>query len=87
VRTVRLLRVAEVVARLGLSERTIRKMIADGRLPGVRPLGVRAVRVPEDVVQAFLGMPARRVIDEDERETPRSAAPGGYAEPRLSDRT
>jgi len=45
------------------------------------------VRVPEDVVQAFLGMPARRVIDEDERETPRSAAPGGYAEPRLSDRT
>lgn len=46
----RLWSVAEVTARTGLSERTIRAMIADGRLPVIRLVGLRAVRVPEAAV-------------------------------------
>ena len=38
-------REAEVIT--ALSERTIRKLIAEGRLGVVRPLGMRTVRIPE----------------------------------------
>jgi len=37
-----------------LSERTVRAMISDGRLPVVRLVGVRAVRIPADAVRALL---------------------------------
>ena len=49
----RLLTVAEVVEQLGLGERTVRQMLADGRLPVVRLDGVRAIRVPEPAVRAL----------------------------------
>jgi excisionase family DNA binding protein len=39
--------VAEVVRITGLSERTIRAMLSDGRLEAVRLVGLRAVRIPE----------------------------------------
>ena len=39
--------VREAVARTGLSERTLRQFIADGRLAVVRPSGMRVVRIPE----------------------------------------
>jgi len=38
-----------------LSERTVRAMISDGRLPVVRLVGVRAVRIPADAVHALFG--------------------------------
>ena len=47
-----LLTVSEVAQRLRLSERQIRRMIADGRIPVVR-LG-RAVRIREEVVRALI---------------------------------
>jgi excisionase family DNA binding protein len=44
--------VSEVAQRLRLSERQIRRMIADGRIPVVR-LG-RAVRIRSEVVAALI---------------------------------
>jgi excisionase family DNA binding protein len=46
-----LLTVSETAAALRLGERTIRGMIADGRLPAVRPGGLRVVRVPSAAVR------------------------------------
>jgi excisionase family DNA binding protein len=46
----RLLSVTEVMARTGLAERTIRRLIAQGQLPIRRPAGLRAVRVPEQAI-------------------------------------
>lgn len=54
----RFLTVADVVHLTGLSERTVRAMVSDGRLPAIRPLGVRVVRVPEGAVRALMGPPA-----------------------------
>lgn len=50
----RFLTVADVVHLTGFSERTVRAMVSDGRLPAIRPMGVRAVRVPEGAVRALL---------------------------------
>jgi excisionase family DNA binding protein len=47
----RLLTVVEVVRQIGLSERTVRGLIATGRLRAVRPFGLRAVRVPESALE------------------------------------
>jgi excisionase family DNA binding protein len=47
-----LLTVSEVAQWLRLSERQIRRMIADGRIPVVR-LG-RAVRIREEVLRALI---------------------------------
>jgi excisionase family DNA binding protein len=47
-----LLTVSEVAQRLRLSERQIRRMIADGRIPVVR-LG-RAVRIREETLRALI---------------------------------
>jgi excisionase family DNA binding protein len=48
------LSVADVVERIGLSERTIRALIARGTLPARRLQGIRAVRVPASAVAALL---------------------------------
>jgi excisionase family DNA binding protein len=61
-----LLTVSETAAALRLGERTVRGMIADGRLPVVRPAGLRVVRVPSAAV--------RRLLDLD---SPRPARSGG----------
>lgn len=50
----RLLRVEEVSARTGLAQRTIRQLIAEGRLPVVRPFGLRAVRIPESALASLM---------------------------------
>ncbi len=50
----RALRVRDVVARTSLSERTIRQMLADGRLPAIRPRGLRIVRIPESAVEKLM---------------------------------
>jgi len=50
----RWLSVAEVVARTGLAERTVRKLIAGGRLPVHRPRGLRVVRIPERALEALI---------------------------------
>ena len=55
--TERWLSVNEVVRQTGLSERTIRGLIAAGRLPIVRLHGVRAIRVPAGAVVALIGGP------------------------------
>lgn len=59
----RLMTVAEVVAQLGLGERTVRQMLADGRLAGVRLEGLRAIRVPEGAVRALMGPAADPALD------------------------
>jgi excisionase family DNA binding protein len=51
----RLLTVYDFAARARLSERTVRAMIADGRLPSVRPFGLRIVRVPESALLSLMG--------------------------------
>jgi len=48
------LRVPEIVRRTGLTERTVRAMIADGRLPAIRPAGVRIVVVPASAVRELM---------------------------------
>jgi excisionase family DNA binding protein len=50
----RLLRVAEVVRRTGLGERTVRRLVANHRLPSIRPPGVRVVLIPEDALGHLL---------------------------------
>ena len=51
--TTRLLKIADIAALTGLSPSTIRRLIADGRLPAVRPTQ-RSLRVPEAAVQALM---------------------------------
>lgn len=49
------LTVAEVAARLGIDERTVRRWILSGRLPAVQLGGPRApVRIPSDELRAWL---------------------------------
>jgi len=55
-----LFRVAEVVKLTGLSERSIRLMLKDGRLRGVRPANVRAVFIPKSEVDRLVGTPAHQ---------------------------
>lgn len=50
----RLLSVKDVVARTGLSERTIRLLIARGVLQVIRPAGLRAVRIDERQLERLL---------------------------------
>jgi excisionase family DNA binding protein len=50
----RLLRVSEVCTRLGLGERHVRQLIADGRLAAVRLKGLRAVRVPAFALEELI---------------------------------
>jgi len=52
--TADLLRVSEVCTRLGLGERHVRQMIADGRLAAVRLKGLRAVRVPASALKELI---------------------------------
>jgi len=46
--------VRQIADLTALSERTVRAMIADGRLPVIRLMGVRAVRVPANAVSTLL---------------------------------
>jgi excisionase family DNA binding protein len=49
------LTVAEVAARLGIDERTVRRWIVSGRLPAIQLGGPRApVRIPVDEFDAWL---------------------------------
>jgi excisionase family DNA binding protein len=50
----RLLRVSEVCSRLGLVERHVRQMIADGRLRAVRLRGLRAIRIPVSALDQLI---------------------------------
>jgi excisionase family DNA binding protein len=50
----RFITVSEVVERTGLAERTVRAMVADGRLPAIRPQGLRIVRIPERAVEKLM---------------------------------
>jgi excisionase family DNA binding protein len=50
----RYLTVAEFASRTRLSERTVRHLIASGRLPVARPSGVRAIRIPDSAVARFM---------------------------------
>jgi excisionase family DNA binding protein len=50
-----LLTVRDVVRLTNLAERTVRAMLADGRLEAVRPVGVRVVRIPTRAVERLLG--------------------------------
>jgi excisionase family DNA binding protein len=54
----RFLSVKDVVARTGVSERTIRALISRGQLPSVRPAGLRVVRIPERFVTALMSAKA-----------------------------
>ncbi len=60
-----LLKIPEVAARLRISRSMVHLMIARGELPHVR-IGRRAVRVPEDLLQAWLEARLRDV-DGDQR--------------------
>jgi excisionase family DNA binding protein len=46
--------VSEVYARTRIPERTLRALIATGRLRAVRPAGLRMVRVPESAVAELM---------------------------------
>ena len=50
----RFLSVAEITAKWGVSERSVRALIASGRLPVVRPAGLRLVRVPQSAVERVM---------------------------------
>lgn len=52
------LTVAEAAAWAGVSERTIRRAVAEGRLAALRP-GGRAVRISADALEAWASPPAR----------------------------
>ena len=64
----RLLRVTEAASRIGLSERTVRRLIAEHRLSVVRPAGLRAVLIPEESLRMFVGL-----SEEAEARSPESA--------------
>jgi excisionase family DNA binding protein len=50
----RLLSVREVAGRLALSENSIYRLIANGRLVGVRPTGTTAIRVRSSDLEEFI---------------------------------
>lgn len=51
----KLFTVREVAELARLAERTVRAMLADGRLEAVRPAGVRVVRIPAHAVERLVG--------------------------------
>lgn len=65
----RLLRVTEAANLLGLQPVTVRRLIATGRLPVVRPTGGRAVRVREEDVVALArpGVEPGRTAQKDQK--------------------
>ena len=58
---------AEVAARLGVSDATVRNMVRDGRLAGFRPSGKGPIRIPESEV-------VRHQIDTGQLAAPAAAA-------------
>ena len=48
-----LMRIPEVATRLDISETSVRRLIAAGRLPKVQA-GLRVVRIPREAVEAIL---------------------------------
>ena len=54
----RLLRVADAVDCTGLSERQLRRLIACGRLPAIRPTGIRVVLLAEEDLVRLLCEPS-----------------------------
>ena len=60
----KLLTVAEVAARLGLKEATVRRMILQRRIDTVRP-SIRAVRVPESAIKRILERGYRPAVLEE----------------------
>lgn len=57
-----LLRVADAALRTGLSERTIRRLIAEGKLAVVRPAAVRAVLIPESALSSLMAGADREAV-------------------------
>jgi predicted DNA-binding transcriptional regulator AlpA len=69
----RYLRVRDVVAKTGFAERTVRQLIASGRLTTVRPAGFkRVVRVPESAIVALMG-PVQNGSASEQRRLPLEA--------------
>jgi prophage regulatory protein len=54
----RLVRLPEILQRTGLSKQTIYRLEGDGRFPGRRKLGLRAVGWAESAVNAWISDPA-----------------------------
>ncbi len=48
-----LISLAEAAQRLGLGQRTVRRLVREGRLHAVRPAGLRVVRVRAEDVDAL----------------------------------
>ena len=62
----------EVADALGLSVHTIRKAIRDGRIPAVRPLGSRTVRVRLDDILRLIQAASQQAADYRENCGPKS---------------
>jgi excisionase family DNA binding protein len=75
-----LLTVAEAAAIMRVSQRTIRAMIADGRLRAIRPRGLDVVRIPQWALVALLG---REVLGDADPED--AAFPVAATNPRQSE--
>jgi excisionase family DNA binding protein len=71
--------VAEAARIVRVSQRTIRAMLRDGRLRGIKPRGLDVVRTPPQALVALLG---RDVLDEVVPES----APASAAAPRAAPR-
>lgn len=58
------LRIREAADRLGVVERTLRRLIAEGKIPVVRPQGLRLVRISEAALDDFMRTkrPARKKV-------------------------
>lgn len=75
----RLLRISEAVRRTGLSERTLRRLIAGYRLRVVRPEGLRVVLIPEDELGVLIAGRAARSTAPVASETDEDRAAGAPA--------
>jgi excisionase family DNA binding protein len=68
-----LLTVAETASLLRVSQRTIRVMIADGRLRAIRPRGLDVVRIPHRALVAVLGREVLGDADPEDAAFPLAA--------------
>ena len=71
--TRRYISLAEAAEYLGVSTKTVRQLIADGRLTGYR-LGPKLIRVDIDEIDEHLMRPMQRFVPDPRGLTPRSAA-------------
>jgi excisionase family DNA binding protein len=65
--------VREITVLGKLSERCVRKMIAEGRLPVIRLTDVRAVRVPANAVDTLLNGNGAKAVSAPARSVTRAS--------------